>query len=223
MAETDGHLTCLAQTVRCCLRNPSVSLPSSHPTGSTASAPPCLTREPDSTAWFNEQVHVHDGQLKSYLKGTFPSVRDVEDVVQESYLRIWRAKARSTAAEPIESAKRFLFSVARHLALDLVRRDKIAPIDSVRDLASLSVVEDRPSASETLSETEKLSLLSEAIIALPAKNREIIILHKLQHLSQTEVGRRFGISEKAVESLVARSMRRIEATLRRRGIEYFAK
>lgn len=55
----------------------------------------------DRSKWFKEEVHLHDGQLKSWLKGTFPSVRDVDDVVQESYLRIWKAKA----TEPINSAK----------------------------------------------------------------------------------------------------------------------
>jgi RNA polymerase sigma factor (sigma-70 family) len=41
-------------------------------------------------SWFAEEVHTHDSQLKSYLRSSFPALRDVDDVVQESYLRIWR-------------------------------------------------------------------------------------------------------------------------------------
>ena len=44
----------------------------------------------DRARWFKEEVHSLDTRLKSYLRGSFPSV-DVEDVVQESYLRTWLA------------------------------------------------------------------------------------------------------------------------------------
>jgi RNA polymerase sigma-70 factor (ECF subfamily) len=75
--------------------------------------------------WFADEVHRHELALKAYLRGSFPSVRDIDDVVQESYLRVWRARL----AHPIHSTKSFLFQVARHLALDLVRRDRVSPID----------------------------------------------------------------------------------------------
>jgi len=60
--------------------------------------------------WFEEQVQPQGAQLKSYLRGSFPSIEDVDDIVQESYLRIWKARA----AQPIESARAFLFRVARN-------------------------------------------------------------------------------------------------------------
>ncbi len=47
----------------------------------------------DQARWFSEEVHPHDTQLKAYLRGAFPTVRDVDDVVQDSLLRIWTARA----------------------------------------------------------------------------------------------------------------------------------
>ena len=35
----------------------------------------------DQNRWFNNEVHAHDAQLRAYLRLSFPSVRDVEDVV----------------------------------------------------------------------------------------------------------------------------------------------
>lgn len=67
----------------------------------------------EQAQWFANEVHAHASQLKAYLRGAFPSVRDVDDVVQESYLRIWKARA----IHPIESAKTFLFTIARRVAL----------------------------------------------------------------------------------------------------------
>jgi hypothetical protein len=44
--------------------------------------------------WFTEKVHVHGPSLRNYLRGVFPTVRDVDDVVQESFLL---ARARRPA------------------------------------------------------------------------------------------------------------------------------
>jgi hypothetical protein len=52
---------------------------------------------PIPARWFAEEVQPHEASLRAYMRGAFPMVRDVDDVVQESYLRVWRARA----AQPI--------------------------------------------------------------------------------------------------------------------------
>lgn len=177
------------------------------------------TENTDSVRWFTEEVHPHGGLLKSYLRGKFPAMLDVDDVVQESYLRVWKARA----AQPIRSAKAFLFQVARHVAIDLVRREKISPISGTAtgDLAELSVIEDRPSAADVLTEREKISLVGDAVVALPARTRDVIILHKFQGLAQAEVARQLGLTEKAVEHQVARGVQLCGDYLRARGHDLF--
>src|ERR1044072_2602461 len=94
--------------------------------------------ETDPARWFAAEVHAHDGQLRAYLRGTYPTVRDVDDVVQESYLRTWKAKL----AHPIASTKSFLFEVARNLAIDLIRRRRSAPGESLAAFEDLAVMDD---------------------------------------------------------------------------------
>ncbi len=171
----------------------------------------------ETARWFAAEVQPHEPALRGYLRGSFPAVRDVDDVVQESYLRMWRARA----AQPIQSAKAFLFTVARRLALDLVRRETISPLRGVGDLADLSVADDRLGAVESIGEQEKIRLLSEAIGALPARCREVVVLHKIKGLTQREVAVRLGLAEKTVENQVSLGMKRCEDFFRRRGIEYF--
>ncbi|MGH8019876.1 MAG: hypothetical protein ACREIA_16675, partial [Opitutaceae bacterium] len=72
----------------------------------------------DQARWFAEEVHVHEASLRSCVGGVFPAVRDVDNVVQESYLRVWRARL----AQPVVWSKAFLFTVAWHLMSDLARR-----------------------------------------------------------------------------------------------------
>jgi RNA polymerase sigma factor (sigma-70 family) len=168
----------------------------------------------DQTRWFAEEVQAHEASLRSYLRGAFPAVRDVDDVVQESYLRIWKARA----VQPILSARAFLFRVAQRVALDRVRRDRASPIATVSRLDGLSVVEDKPDAAEATGRQERVRLLAEAIAGLPPRCREIFILHKIKGLARKEVATQLGLSDRTVEVQTARAMRRCAEHLRRRGV-----
>lgn len=171
------------------------------------------TRAKDAR-WFEEEILPHDSQLKAYLRGSFPAVRDVDDIVQDSYVRVWK----TCAAQPIRSARGFLFQVARRLALDILRRGRASPIDAERDLADLSVISHDPDAAETAALRERKRLLIAAVASLPLRYREIVILRKLEDIPQRQVAIRFGISERAVENLLARGVKRCEEYLRRRGV-----
>lgn len=171
----------------------------------------------ETARWFASEVQPHEPALRGYLRGSFPAVRDVDDVVQESYLRMWRARAE----QPIQSARAFLFTVARRLALDLVRREAVSPLQRVADIAGLPVLEERPSVADTLGQQEKIKLLARAVGSLPARCREVVMLHKIQGLPQREVATRLGLSEKTVENQVALGVKRCEEFFRRRGVEYF--
>ena len=197
--------------LQCAFFNPSpvaVNSPSSEPAPAT---------EPGEARWFVDQVHVHDSALKSYLRHSFPGARyEVDDVVQESYLRIWKARA----AQPIQSAKAFLFTIARHVALDLLRRDRISPVDGnvVIDSAASHVIDNRPGVVETACAREEAVLLAKAIDALPARCREIVILRKLRGMPQKEIAARLRIAEPTVQVQVARGMKKCDQFLREHGV-----
>lgn len=180
-------------------------------------SPPTSETQPrvEHAKWFADEVHPHEAALRGYVRGSFPAVRDVDDVVQESFLRIWRARA----AAPIQSARGFLFRIARNLALDLVRREKISPLTAVTDLAALPVVEDKADAAESACANQELMLLAEAIDALPARCREIVILRKLRGVPQKEIAAQLGLSEQTVQVQVLRGVKRCEAFLRQHGVQ----
>ena len=168
----------------------------------------------DQARWFSEEVDPHRAALRAYVQRAFPGVRDVDDVVQDSLLRLWTARA----GRQIGCARAFLFKIARNRALDLLRHDQASPLVGVRDLAALSVAEDGPSPADALTTTEKIELVAAAIADLPDRCREIVVLRKLSGLSQREVATRLGLSERTVEVQVARGTRRCADFLRRRGL-----
>ncbi|MDP3072947.1 MAG: sigma-70 family RNA polymerase sigma factor [Opitutaceae bacterium] len=170
----------------------------------------------EAARWFAKEVHAHDSSLRAYLRGSFPAVKEVDDVVQESYLRIWKART----GHPIACARGFLFRVARNVAINLLNRERNSPLVPVKDLAALAVVEDRPNAATAASLHEELSLLAHAIDALPARCREIVILRRIKHVSQKEIAARLGIAEETVEVQVARGVKRCGEYLKRHGVRF---
>jgi RNA polymerase sigma factor (sigma-70 family) len=172
----------------------------------------------EESRWFVQEVHAHDAALKHYLRSSFPALRDVEDVAQESYLRLWRQRA----ADPIRSARAFLFTIAQRVALDTVRRLRRSPVDAEVSLAEVEVADQVPAGNECLSRRERIQLLIEAIDALPARCREVVVLRKLKLVSQRDTATRLGISEKGVENQLARGLQRCRDHLRRRGVTNFA-
>ncbi len=168
-----------------------------------------------SSRWFLEEVHPHGSDLKDYIRRSYPSLHDIDDIVQESYLRIWRQRA----VEPIRSARAFLFAIAQRLALDGLRRRRRSPVDAVASLDSLEIADDTPAAPDRLDTREKVALLVAAIDSLPARCREVVVLRKLKLLSQRDTAALLGISEKGVENQLARGLDRCRAYLRQRGAE----
>lgn len=159
----------------------------------------------DHARWFVEEVYPHGPSLKTYLRGAFPAVSDVDDVVQESYLRVWRARL----AQPLRSSRGFLFRVARHLALDLLRRQRVSPIDRQRDFGALRVADQAVDAAEFAAMCDDLDLLAAALAALPPRRREVMMLRKLEGLSQKEIAARLGLSELTVQVHIVRGLRNL--------------
>lgn len=164
--------------------------------------------------WFAEEVQPHESSLRSYLRNVFPSLPDVDDLVQESYARLIRARE----AGRVSYAKAFLFTTARNAALDFFRRRKVVAIDGLADLAELSVIEDRPDASESLNKQQELAMLAEAVRGLPERCRQVLTLRLMYALPHKEIAAELGISEHTVKAQLAKGMRRCADYFEERGL-----
>ncbi len=184
---------------------------------SAPSLPPGLGTDSGQSQWFVSEVHPHGNALKAYLQSSFPSVRDVDDVIQESYIRILKARA----VHPLHSAKAFLFTIGRRLAIDAIRRNRrTAGREVVMDLRSEGVLEDKADAAERVSIDEEFTILAEAIHSLPARCQEIMILRKIQRLSHQEIAERLGISVNTVDVQLCRGMDKCTEYLRKKGVVF---
>ena len=178
--------------------------------------PPPLTSEssaPTDTRWFLEQVRPHEPALRAYLRERFPMLRDVDDLVQESYARL----LREPGARRVEHAKAYLFAVARNVALDLLRRSQIITLESLSTVERLPLVEEAPDAAEKATRRQELELLQQAIATLPQRCREVLLLRKLHGLSHREIAQRLGIAESTVNNQLTLGVLRCREFFRARG------
>lgn len=164
--------------------------------------------------WFRQQVQPHEPLLRGHLSNAFPSLPDVDDIVQESYFRLIQAKETG----PIHYVKAFLFATARNVALDLLRRRRIVPIRNVTEIEQLTVIGEEAGIPDAVGRQQELAFLADAIRALPERCRKVVTLRKLYGVSQKEVAAQLQISEHTVEVQVAKGMRRVAAALTRRGM-----
>ncbi len=180
--------------------------------------PPLLNLHDASVAelseWFSEEVESHEPALRGFLHARFPGLREADDVVQESFVRVLCARA----THGITNAKSFLFSTARNLALDLVRREKVIPFESIEVSALPFVLDHGRNAADHLCHAEELHLLQAAIAALPARCREVLALRKLHGLPREEIARRLGISPATVNAQIALGMLRCRRYFQARGV-----
>jgi RNA polymerase sigma-70 factor (ECF subfamily) len=132
---------------------------------------------------------------------------EAEDVAQETLLRLWR-NAAGLELGP-HGVRPWLRRVASNLCIDRVRARR-------NTLVVEQVPEESAPASQVrhLAERELGQRVDAALQALPERQRLALTLFHYEGMSQIEVGEVLGISDEAVESLLARARRTLKAALK---------
>ncbi len=127
---------------------------------------------------------------------------DVEDILQEAFVRSFEAEGR----QDIRDARAFLMRTARNLALDHVSRAAYrttGPLDRVDEEHFI----DGAAPPDAQVDAERRFLqFCQAVGGLPEQCRRVFVLHKVYGMSHGEIAARLGIAESTIQKHIAKGL-----------------
>jgi RNA polymerase sigma-70 factor, ECF subfamily len=132
-----------------------------------------------------------------------------EDLVQETFVRLWRSAHRFDAARG--SVRTFLFTLARRAAVDLWRRGRRSPVSAEPWT--------EPAVDENAFEELLIGLdVRAALDELSAKHREVLELHYDCGLTQRQISDLLGVPLGTVKTRTYHALRALKDELSDRGL-----
>jgi len=154
------------------------------------------------------------GRLVAYLQRMVSDVATAEELAQEAFLRVYRAR------EGYEAASRFstwLYRIATNLALNELRRPGRRRLHASTDDegAPLTLVSSAPGPDSSTEARLAVGDLSRELERLPERQRMALWLSAVEGQSYAEVALALGTTDKSVKSLVHRARSTLAARLNR--------
>ena len=174
-----------------------------------------------TSAAADELLSRFDGPLVRYFAAHLPDPQAAEDMAQEVFLRLIRVCRRPKPPE-IQSLYSFVFTMARHLALDVCkvhgRQPRLESLDESHfgdgpSPVAVEVVAHSPDPRQHAARDEQRSLVQEALRQIPLEYREVVVLHHIQGLSGKEIASVLGIAEGTVWSRLGRGLQELKQLL----------
>lgn len=144
-----------------------------------------------------------------------------EDVLQEVYVKVWRSAASFDAAQ--SQPLTWLTSIARHQAIDSLRRTQTQPQtvsvhqDNTDDDSDTNMLDhtasDAPGPLDLLSQASDARALSHCMQHLSAPQRQSLALAFYDGLSHAEVAQHMGLALGTVKSWVRRALLSLKTCL----------
>lgn len=153
----------------------------------------------------------HVDALRRFIS-RFVGKNDVEDVVQEAFLRAYSAES----GKPIEQPKSYLFRIAKHVALDQLRQRSRKPTDYLDDFESPDVLVSEWTLEDEIMAQQKLGFHCAAVASLPPKCRKVYLLRKVYGMSYKDIATTLQISDKTVEAHIIKGYARCDEYVARR-------
>lgn len=151
----------------------------------------------------------HAHEVNAFIRGRWPREQDIDDILQESFLRLSQVSNPETIVNP----RAFLFTTASNIAVDHHRRRKTRE-RYTEPQADLEKLAEDPLSPDRHSEAHQaLERFTEWLDELPELHRHAFVLYRIEGCALTEIASRLGISMSSSERYVKHALQHISLRL----------
>ena len=145
--------------------------------------------------------------LKAFLRNRFFSPSHIDDIVQEILLAVHTARHTYRPEQPF---RHWMYGIARHKMVDYMRKlGRIGSNEIGNDELVTFFADDTNTPEEALAAGD----VQKAMATLPTKQRQVLMLTKIQGYSMAETGQKLGMSETAVKVTAHRALKKLQEWL----------
>jgi RNA polymerase sigma-70 factor (ECF subfamily) len=165
---------------------------------------------------FDRIFRKYEQKLYAFCYKLTQSHDEAEEVVQETFLKIWGKRMTIDESKNFES---FLFTIARHNIYNKARDKTYAYAyeNYLKDRLDNKQKQNNETA-ESLQYRETWNCVKEAIERLPARRKEVFTLSKLNGLSNKEVADLTDTSVSNIENHINKALKQLRSYLSSHGI-----
>jgi RNA polymerase sigma factor (sigma-70 family) len=156
--------------------------------------------------------------LRKYLMRFLVRNQDIEDVVQEAFLRSYNAEKK----QQIQSPKSFIFKVAKNLALSEISRKSNQLTSHMEDFDEIEVLDGRADIEEIAIRDQQLQSYINALRALPPQCQRVFVMCKVYGFSHKEISAKLKISVSTVEKHLVKGLQRCHKHMQKEVDEQLA-
>jgi len=167
-----------------------------------------MTTDTERTHRFNELASAYSTDLYRYAMWICGNDALAKDLVQETFLRAWRALDN---LKDVAAAKSWLITILRREYARTFERK----VPKFTDLEKVVIVDNDELEPDELTERD---LLREGILKLEPKYREPLLLQVVFGHSCSEISEQLGITKSAVMTQLFRAREKLRAQLQRDGV-----
>ena len=155
-------------------------------------------------AAFEELYRLYEKPLTNYLYRLSSNRARAEDLLQDSFLRLWKA---APTYEPTAKVSTYVFRIAHNLFLNDAARRREKALESME-------AETRSDPASDLNRREVQSQVQRAVEALPDGEREVLLLSEYNGFKYAEISEILGIPVGTVKSRMFSAVQRLKEALK---------
>lgn len=162
-----------------------------------------MVEDDELNAWFVREVMPLERALTSYLHRNWRVPEDVPELRQDIYEHSLIGARRALPA----NARAYVYTVARNHLINHAKRARIVPIEAIADIDAVNWDVDIFEAERALTARDELRHAKEGIDKLPPKCREVILLQKVDGMTDREAAASLGVSVETVRRQIKLGMK----------------